>query len=57
VFDGLADSANYVVGTSAAHDPQDFDTIANARVEGFVAHDPIGNRSTVAVCHRGMGIT
>lgn len=57
VLDGLADTEFFVVGTSAAHDPESFDTPANARVERFVAHDPIVKRSTVVVCHGGMGIT
>lgn len=54
---GLADTDVFVVGTSAAQDPADFDIPANARVERFVPHDPIVQRAVVVVCHGGMGIT
>lgn len=56
-LDGLADSDVFVVGTSAAQDPADFDVPANARVERFVPHDPIVERAVAVVCHGGMGIT
>jgi len=54
---GLGDTDVFVVGTSAAQDPADFDIPDNARVERFVPHDPIVRRSSVVVCHGGMGIT
>lgn len=56
-LDALADSDVFVVGTSAAQDPADFDVPANARVERFVPHDPIVERAVAVVCHGGMGIT
>ncbi len=56
-LDGLADSDVFVVGTSAAQDPADFDVPANARVERFIPHDPIVKRAVAVVCHGGMGIT
>jgi MGT family glycosyltransferase len=57
VLDGLSDTEYFVVGTSAAHDPTSFDVPTNARVERFVPHDAIVQRSTVVVGHGGMGIT
>lgn len=54
---GLADSDVFVVGTSAAQDPKEFDVPENARVERFVPHDPIVERAVAVVCHGGMGIT
>lgn len=56
-LDGLADSDVFVVGTSAAQDPAEFDVPPNARVERFVPHDPIVERAVAVVCHGGMGIT
>lgn len=56
-LDGLANSDVFVVGTSAAQDPAEFDVPANARVERFIPHDPIVNRAVAVVCHGGMGIT
>lgn len=56
-LDGLADEEVFVVGTSAAQDPEDFDVPSNARVERFLPHDPICRRAAVVVCHGGMGIT
>lgn len=56
-LDGLADSDMFVVGTSAAQDPADFDVPANARVERFIPHDPIVERAVAVICHGGMGIT
>ncbi len=54
---GLADSDFFVVGTSGAQDPADFDVPPNARVERFLPHDPIVKRAVGVVCHGGMGIT
>ncbi len=56
-LDGLDNSDVFVVGTSAAQDPADFDVPANARVERFIPHDPIVERAVAVVCHGGMGIT
>lgn len=56
-LDGLADEEVFVVGTSAAQDPGEFDVPANARVERFVPHDPIVKKAAAVVCHGGMGIT
>jgi len=56
-LDGLADSDVFVIGTSAAQDPADFDVPANARVERFLSHDHIVKRAIAVVCHGGMGIT
>jgi MGT family glycosyltransferase len=54
---GMKDTHRFVVGTSAAHDPDSFEIPANARVERFLPHDPIIERASVVVCHGGMGIT
>lgn len=54
---GLAESDVFVVGTSGAQDPDDFDVPPNARVEHFLPHGPIVERAVAVVCHGGMGIT
>lgn len=54
---GLADEDVFVIGTSAAEDPDSFDVPPNARVERFLPHDPIIKRAAAVVCHGGMGIT
>jgi MGT family glycosyltransferase len=46
-----------VVGTTAAHDPAQFNVPAGSRVERFVSHQPILERAACVVCHGGMGIT
>jgi len=46
-----------VIGTSAAHDPDEFQTPPPSRVVRFLAHDPILARAACVVCHGGLGIT
>lgn len=53
----LAHSDVFVVGTTAAQDPGAFDVPDNARLERFVSHELVMQRSVVVVCHGGMGIT
>ena len=53
----LSDEDVFVVGTGAAHDPAGFTPGDNARVERFLAHEPIMSRVAAVVCHGGMGIT
>ena len=56
-LDGLADEPFAVVATTAAHDPAQFSSPANARVERFLAHDPIIARAACVVSHGGQGTT
>jgi MGT family glycosyltransferase len=46
-----------VIGTSAAHDPEQFHAPAGSRVVRFLPHDAILARAACVVCHGGMGIT
>jgi MGT family glycosyltransferase len=46
-----------VIGTSAAHDPNEFQAPAGSRVVRFLPHDAILERASCVVCHGGMGIT
>jgi MGT family glycosyltransferase len=46
-----------VIATTAAHDPAQFTVPAGSRVERFLPHDPILERTSCVVCHGGMGIT
>jgi UDP:flavonoid glycosyltransferase YjiC (YdhE family) len=46
-----------VIGTSAAHDPDEFHAPAGSRVVRFLPHDEILARAACVVCHGGMGIT
>jgi MGT family glycosyltransferase len=46
-----------VIGTTAAHDPDEFDAQPGSRVARFVPHDAILERAACVVCHGGMGIT
>jgi UDP:flavonoid glycosyltransferase YjiC (YdhE family) len=46
-----------VIGTSAAHDPEEFHAPAGSRVVRFLPHDAILARAACVVCHGGMGIT
>jgi UDP:flavonoid glycosyltransferase YjiC (YdhE family) len=46
-----------VIGTSAAHDPEEFQAPAGSRVVRFLPHDAILARAACVVCHGGMGIT
>jgi UDP:flavonoid glycosyltransferase YjiC (YdhE family) len=45
-----------VIGTSAAHDPEQFQAPAGSRVVRFLPHDAILARAACVVCHGGMGI-
>jgi len=56
-LEALRDEPVRVVATSLATDPASFDVPSNARVERFLAHGPILDRSACVVCHGGMGIT
>lgn len=55
----LPQEGYFVVGTSAAYDPEDLATSPppHTRVERFIPHDSILPRATAVVCHGGMGIT
>ncbi|MFI6041294.1 glycosyltransferase [Nocardia sp. NPDC051321] len=56
-MDALADSGLYTVVTSGAIDPGTFTVPPNARVERFVPHQLLLDRTAVVVSHGGMGIT
>jgi MGT family glycosyltransferase len=56
-LDALADEPFAVVATTAAHDPAQFTSPANARVERFLAHDPIIARAACVISHGGQGTT
>jgi MGT family glycosyltransferase len=56
-LDGLADEEVYVVATLPSQDPDSFGVPPNARVERFVPHGPVLERSACAVTHGGMGAT
>lgn len=45
------------IGTSAAHDPAEFQTPPGSHVVRFLAHDPVLTRTACVVCHGGLGIT
>jgi UDP:flavonoid glycosyltransferase YjiC (YdhE family) len=46
-----------VVITSGAHAERPRRVARNVRIEGFVPHGPLLERSAVVICHGGMGIT
>jgi MGT family glycosyltransferase len=46
-----------VIGTSAAHDPDEFRAPPGSRVVRFVPHEAVLQRAACVVCHGGMGIT
>jgi MGT family glycosyltransferase len=46
-----------VIGTSAAHDPDEFATPPGSKVVRFASHEAILKRAACVVCHGGMGIT
>jgi MGT family glycosyltransferase len=56
-LEALADENVRVVATTAALEPASFSPPANARVEGFLPHGPLIERSACVVSHGGMGIT
>jgi MGT family glycosyltransferase len=56
-LEALAEESVRVVATTAALDPSSFSPPANARVERFLPHGPLIERSACVVSHGGMGIT
>ncbi|MGO9247427.1 MAG: glycosyltransferase [Solirubrobacteraceae bacterium] len=56
-LDALPAAGMSVIGTSAAHDPDQFSAPPGSRVVRFVPHEPILQRAACVVCHGGMGIT
>jgi MGT family glycosyltransferase len=56
-LDALAAEPVAVIATTAAHDPARFKPPANARVERFLAHDPIIERAACVISHGGQGTT
>jgi MGT family glycosyltransferase len=46
-----------VLGTTAAHDPEEFHAPAGSRVVRFASHEAILGGATCVVCHGGLGIT
>ncbi|HTA05785.1 MAG TPA: nucleotide disphospho-sugar-binding domain-containing protein, partial [Solirubrobacteraceae bacterium] len=56
-LDALAAEPVAVIATTVAHDPARFRPPANARVERFLAHDPIIKRATCVISHGGQGTT
>src|SRR6185312_5517762 len=56
-LEALAGTDMSVLGTAAAHDPDEFKAPEGSRVVRFLAHDPILERAACVVCHGGLGIT
>ena len=56
-LEALAEESVRVIATTAALDPSSFSPSTNARVERFLPHGPLIERSACVVCHGGMGIT
>jgi MGT family glycosyltransferase len=56
-LDALAAEPMAVIATTAAHDPARFRPPPNARVERFLAHDPIIERAACVISHGGQGTT
>jgi MGT family glycosyltransferase len=56
-LDALAAEQVAVIATTAAHDPARFRPPPNARVERFLAHDPIIERAACVISHGGQGTT
>jgi MGT family glycosyltransferase len=56
-LDGLADEPFTIVATLPAGDPARFIAPANARVERFIPHAAVLDRTVCAVTHAGMGAT
>lgn len=55
----LPEEGFFVVATSAAYEPSEFETGSqpNVRLERFIPHEPVVRRASVVICHGGMGIT
>ena len=57
-LESLPAAGYFVVATTGAHDPADFDVSADGAVlERFLSHSSVLPRATAVVCHGGMGIT
>jgi MGT family glycosyltransferase len=56
-LEALAGPDMSVLGTAAAHDPDEFKAPEGSRVVSFLAHDQILDRAACVVCHGGLGIT
>lgn len=56
-LEAFADRPYAVIATTAAHDPDDFDVPANARLERHLPHRPILRRAAAVISHGGMGTT
>jgi MGT family glycosyltransferase len=56
-LEAFAETPYAVIATTAAHDPEDFDAPANARVERYLPHGPILRRAAAVISHGGMGTT
>jgi MGT family glycosyltransferase len=56
-LEALAEENVRVVATTAALDPSSFSPPPNARIERFLPHGPLIERSACVVSHGGMGIT
>lgn len=57
-LEGLPSAGYFVVATTGAHDPADFEAPAvGAIIERFLPHRAILQRAEIVICHGGMGIT
>jgi MGT family glycosyltransferase len=56
-LEAIAGEPLALVATTAAHDPAEFSSPANAHVERFLAHDPIIARAACVISHGGQGTT
>ena len=56
-LEALPGTGMSVLGTAAAHDPDEFKAPVGSRVVRFLAHDPVLERAACVVCHGGLGIT
>ena len=57
-LESLPAAGYFVVATTGAHDPADFDVSADGIVlERFLPHGSVLPRAAAVVCHGGMGIT
>jgi MGT family glycosyltransferase len=56
-LEALPPAGMTVLGTSAAHDPDEFSAPSGSRVVRFLPHEAVLERAACVVCHGGMGIT
>jgi UDP:flavonoid glycosyltransferase YjiC (YdhE family) len=56
-LEALPPAGMSVIGTTAAHDPEDFTAPPGSRIVRFAPHEAILGRAACVVCHGGMGIT